>query len=1425
MGTLQYFSYSKTSLKMPDHTLLSRNSEGRSSGSSVVSNGSMRVATLPVTSIDDGKSRFPKLEECAHFHYEHVELGPLKFDLIEEDEQKFGNVDNDNDFWLTIKVESQNTVWVLRRSYENARTLDYQLHKCVYDRKFSLLPELQPVPSDCENPNEYLKDLISKYCKRLSEIAMGSLINCGPILSWLELDNRGHHLLVADGDHCAINTPAVAAAYSVRKYTAHASDEISFDIGDIISVIDMPSPEESVWWRGKHGFLVGFFPSSCVAVITDKVPRNLYINPQMLFLSEPTKPVLRKHGKLISFFRSFILSRPTRRTLKQSGILKERVFGCDLGEHLLNSGRDLPDVLTSCAEFIEKFGIVDGIYRLSGVTSNIQRLRSTFDEDRVPALWEDESIRQDIHSVASLLKLYFRELPNPLCTYQLYDSFVNAVQSVPEKTTEVRLQLMRETVQKLPPPHFRTLEYLMKHLSRVAALGEQTGMTARNVAIVWAPNLLRSKQLENGSGVAALHGVGIQAVVTEFLIRYTDYIFSPIPNVGAKLPPTKGTPKKSRPKSLAISTQTKLLTLEEAQNRVLTFAKRNDPNYIEVGGGPSCLPEKYHTVIDLPSRRCNTNKRRSPLRWKSLFTRGGSSISLGVLPLRKKSEPNLTPKYMDSKECVRQSITEGMNVQDTPKSSKSVSETMSLREIKGTPPCSPPGFCGSSSIGHNRSVSHDSYFDQLADQEDMGTSPILHPSQEDLSDLQVNFDLDESDMRVFSDEDTNHIFSNRSSMENLQNVAPNNLNSSAKRLPILAHAEDSLSADPSPKKIKTNDSSKENDHTKNNRLSYLEERFASPDIRFIDSQSPEHMTVAADIHTESDQIMTDVESNETGTGSLSTITTPTLSYCPLSEDSYSDKNTTPDYQTILIDFCVSDVLTKNLLTTPRNRLSYQGDLRNKSLSNDRRSFQEIKLRNVRDDILCESFNNNKIEEKVKSDISILTESLSSPKKAGSMYEIVVGNNYERLGQKNSIFRQDDSSYEEVMPSCKGSTDSIDNLNFETEKSVENIHYEILVVTSPESCNSSQREISISSQDKVENENLKIKEIINNENILDNDYLVSPSNEDTDMLIQDGLETTILPIENVKNNDNITSGANSLVTSTEEVPENKVDLLLDSNRRKFESEIGRDIVHERRMRKELMENSSSTGNKENKKNHESLNKFDSNKSPKNSSTWIKNRRLRNNCQHVTSTVSLDAFNFPIDNQNLERVNTSPNLISSVNSFQKSDSSNDMDATRRERIDRYKEERRQALRERFKISESVQYDDDIIKRLRAKTLKSPDECTETNINKSIIQPKHLVKIITYDERDNLSIDPEQKEWYTQSLERKKCSKKETKGLVASRVNQLTGYKTSSDEINNKNTLKTKTDKQTANSIRQRAHSTSDRPPQFCIKDMAAFFEQKQ
>ncbi|KAB1254870.1 Rho GTPase-activating protein 32, partial [Camelus dromedarius] len=200
--------------------------------------------------------------------------------------------------------------------------------------------------------------------------------------------------------------------------------------------------------------------------------------------------VSKKHGKLITFLRTFMKSRPTKQKLKQRGILKERVFGCDLGEHLLNSGFEVPQVLQSCTAFIERYGIVDGIYRLSGVASNIQRLRDAsheFDSEHVPDLTKEPYV-QDIHSVGSLCKLYFRELPNPLLTYQLYEKFSDAVSAA---TDEERLIKIHDVIQQLPPPHYRTLEFLMRHLSLLADYCSITNMHAKNLAIVWAPNLLR----------------------------------------------------------------------------------------------------------------------------------------------------------------------------------------------------------------------------------------------------------------------------------------------------------------------------------------------------------------------------------------------------------------------------------------------------------------------------------------------------------------------------------------------------------------------------------------------------------------------------------------------------------------------------------------------------------------------------------------------------------------------------------------------------------------------------------------------------------------------------------------------------------------------------------------------------------------------
>lgn len=75
------------------------------------------------------------------------------------------------------------------------------------------------------------------------------------------------------------------------------------------------------------------------------------------------------------------------------------------------------------------------------------------------------------------------------------------------------INLRKSHIFKHFPFNFRTLKYLMTHLNTIAQHSARTGMTDRNLAIVWAPNLLRSPALEAG-GVAALRGVGVQAVVT-----------------------------------------------------------------------------------------------------------------------------------------------------------------------------------------------------------------------------------------------------------------------------------------------------------------------------------------------------------------------------------------------------------------------------------------------------------------------------------------------------------------------------------------------------------------------------------------------------------------------------------------------------------------------------------------------------------------------------------------------------------------------------------------------------------------------------------------------------------------------------------------------------------------------------------------------
>ncbi|XP_023258080.1 rho GTPase-activating protein 32-like isoform X3 [Seriola lalandi dorsalis] len=638
---------------------------------SCVSTASMKVKNMKKLTFPRG--HFPRLAECAHFHYETVDFGNVQLAFAEgQSEGPKAGLDSKELVFL-VQITCQGRNWLVKRSYEDFRVLDKHVHLCIYDRRYSHLTEL-PRYDTLKDTVESVTKMLATYLSRFSAIA-DNKINCGPVLTWMEIDNKGNHLLVSE--EASINVPAIAAAHVTKRYTAQATDELTFEVGDIVSVIDMPPKEDTGWWRGKHGFQVGFFPCDCVELINDKIPPSVQ--------SSVPKPVCKKHGKLVTFLRSFMKSRPPPQKLRQRGILRERVFGCDLGEHLHNSGHEVPQVVKSCAEFIEKHGVVDGIYRLSGISSNIQKLRHEFDSEQIPDLSRDV-FRQDIHSVGSLCKLYFRELPNPLLTYQLYDRFSEAVSAA---TDEERLVKIHNVIQQLPPPHYRTLEFLMRHLSHLATFSSITSMHTKNLAIVWAPNLLRSRQIESAcfSGTAAFMEVRIQSVVVEFILNNTEALFSQ--KLNAIIRESTGNNTLSRPKSLLVcSPSTKLLSLEEAQAR--TQAQLGSPattpclthsDYIEVGEGPGALLGKFHTVIELPmesGKRPPAKAKKSPVgNWLSFFHLGKShSVSKRKLK-RHPSEPN---------EIKSIALPGGRGDSGTLRSTKSEESLTSLHNVEGEPP-------------------------------------------------------------------------------------------------------------------------------------------------------------------------------------------------------------------------------------------------------------------------------------------------------------------------------------------------------------------------------------------------------------------------------------------------------------------------------------------------------------------------------------------------------------------------------------------------------------------------------------------------------------------------------------------------------------------------------------------------------------------
>ncbi|XP_076669695.1 rho GTPase activating protein at 19D isoform X2 [Andrena cerasifolii] len=182
----------------------------------------------------------------------------------------------------------------------------------------------------------------------------------------------------------------------------------------------------------------------------------------------------------------------------------------------------VPLIVEMCTSIVEARGLeVVGIYRVPGNTAAISHLT-----DSVNKGFENINLQDprwsDVNVISSLLKSFFRQLPDSLLTAELYPMFIDADKV---EDPQRRMTTIRKLLRDLPEHHFETLKYLMLHLKRIVEHSEVNKMEAKNLAIVFGPTLVRASGSRDNM-VTMVTDMSHQCRIVESLLNNVDWFFS-----------------------------------------------------------------------------------------------------------------------------------------------------------------------------------------------------------------------------------------------------------------------------------------------------------------------------------------------------------------------------------------------------------------------------------------------------------------------------------------------------------------------------------------------------------------------------------------------------------------------------------------------------------------------------------------------------------------------------------------------------------------------------------------------------------------------------------------------------------------------------------------------------------------------------------
>ncbi|XP_034160411.2 rho GTPase-activating protein 29 isoform X1 [Pangasianodon hypophthalmus] len=234
---------------------------------------------------------------------------------------------------------------------------------------------------------------------------------------------------------------------------------------------------------------------------------------------------------------------------------KLHLFAVDFAQAARNSPDGIPFIIKKCTSEIENRALgIKGIYRVNGAKSRVEKLCQAFENGK------DLVELSDLypHDISNVLKLYLRQLPEPLILFRYYNDFIGLAkesQSIimeeveasrsgsssdpPQISVELKRVLfkMKDLLRQLPSAHHKTLQFLMQHLHRVTEKAEENKMTASNLGIIFGPTLIKPRQTDAEVSLSSLVDYPYQALIVELLIRHYELIFdSPLSPVDESSP-------------------------------------------------------------------------------------------------------------------------------------------------------------------------------------------------------------------------------------------------------------------------------------------------------------------------------------------------------------------------------------------------------------------------------------------------------------------------------------------------------------------------------------------------------------------------------------------------------------------------------------------------------------------------------------------------------------------------------------------------------------------------------------------------------------------------------------------------------------------------------------------------------------------------